>query len=136
MIAHSLPGRIRLRHPALRDPATLSRALEALRGLPGIERAEGSVATGSLLVRAEDPGVPGAVETALLKVLGTPAPARRPKPAPRSWHKAVKAGMGGLLGISLALAAAGRERGHVVAGCGFAGFLLMHLGLNRSRLIR
>ncbi len=134
MIVHSFPGRFRLRHPALCGAAALDRACGILRGLPGVSGVSGSAATGSLLVRCDETLDAAVAAAALQGVCASAVAAKRPRPAPRSWHKAVKAGMGGLLGVSLLLLAGGSERWHAVAGFGFLAGLAAHLGLNRNRL--
>ncbi|PZW46836.1 hypothetical protein C8P66_108115 [Humitalea rosea] len=53
-IVHALPGRLRLRLPALRgDIAGLSALALAVAALPGVAAAEASATTGSLLIQHE-----------------------------------------------------------------------------------
>jgi len=134
MIVHSLPDRLRLRHPALHDPDLLDRICRCLRTLDGVLESTGSASTGSILIRH----TPSFSRKAALfmcreAIPALPAVPRR-RPAPRRYHKAVKAGMGGLLGLSLALAAGGKEKGHIAIGLGFVACLAGHLFLNRNRL--
>jgi hypothetical protein len=67
------PGRIRLAVPAVRqDPAGLGAILQALRRLPGVLEATGSVTTGTVLV-CYDPGRVGAagIERAIRRAAGS-----------------------------------------------------------------
>lgn len=132
MIAHSLPGRLRIRHPDLRGPALLARVEKALRAAPGVEEVEASPDVGSILVRFSAPFGEEAALALLRK--HKLSEKKRNAPVARKWHKLVKAGMGSFLGASMVLVAAGRERAHVATGMGFLAFLLFHAGLNRKRL--
>lgn len=87
-LVHRLPGRVRLRVPALRGaPARLEALAVALRGLPGVTAAEAGPLTGALLLHHE-----GSLEAlreaaagrGLLRLAAAPAAAiAAPPPDPR-----------------------------------------------------
>lgn len=89
-IAHRLPGRVRLRVPALRgDAARLAALAAALRSLPGVTNAAAGPLTGTLLLHHAGPleALRAAAKAqGLLRVADAPGPAAaeaapRPDPA-------------------------------------------------------
>lgn len=159
LIASSLPGRLRLRAPALRRAAPLRRLVAGLGELPGVlavaanERAgsvvltydAGRIARGDMEATALhaagsvlDVGVDGAkVETsappaaAAERSVGGLAPSLRVRV-----NRPAKRGMLGSSLVSLALAAAGAKRWHVLSGGAFLVFLTLHLAVHRRHLLR
>ena len=51
-------GRVRLRHPALRNENVLQRAAERLRALEGVQSVEGNAASGSVLIVYDSERIP------------------------------------------------------------------------------
>lgn len=157
LIASSLPGRLRLRAPALRRESPLRRLAADLAGLPGVVSVTDNERAGSLLLHYDAMRVaPADFEAAALraaeKVLGAPNPRSAPAAdafAPEASHRRLvapslrvrinrqaKRGMLASLLMSLALAATGAKRGHVLAGAHFLGFLALHLAVHRRHLLR
>lgn len=139
-IVSSLPGRIRLRDPALRQPDRLDRLCAALRDIDGALSVEGNRQTGSVLLRyradmAPVETVEAAVERAAEAEFSRPRPG--PKPSTRvRLNRYAKRGMLASLAVSLALAAAGNKRWHAVSGGVFVSLLLVHLAIHRRHLLR
>lgn len=139
-IVSSLPGRIRLRDPALRLPDHLDRLCLALEAMDGVLAVEGNVKAGSVVFRYDAAGqeveeLEAAVEAALELELARPRPAHRPSTRVRV-NRYAKRGMLVTLGASLALAAAGNKRWHIVTGGAFVACLLVHLAVHRRHLVR
>lgn len=167
LIASSLPGRLRLRAPALRRQAAQQRLVAGLTGLPGALSVAGNAAAGSIALTYDAARVAREdMETAALgvaqAVLGAgvegeeaeaqaagKAVATAPAPAVGSRragfvapslrvriNRQAKRGMLASLAVSLALAAAGARRWHVVSGGAFLVFLALHLTVHRRHLLR
>jgi len=136
---HTLPGRIRLRHPALRDQARAEDARARLSAVPHVSQVSASPRTGSLLVRhaaGKDAKLLAALDKLLAELDAAPGcaavggkGAKRPV-----WPRYAKFGMMASLSTSLVLAALGRERAHIVTGLVFAACLSGHLTHHRKRL--
>ncbi len=148
-IVSSIPGRIRLRDSALRQPDRLERLCAALRGMDGALSVEGNGKAGSVVFcyRQGTLGV-DAVESAVERVMGAKVdavgmnanvarsrPGLRPSTRVRI-NRYAKRGMLVSLPVSLALAAAGKKRWHAVSGGAFVACLLVHLAVHRRHLIR
>ncbi len=66
MIESFIPGRVRLRSPLLRDPATVDAIVQALEGLSGVRKAALNGSLGSLLLEYDSKKLPlGLMERAL-----------------------------------------------------------------------
>ena len=76
------------------------------------------------------------VERALDALLRQPAADSGSKSRRRQINRLAKAGMLGSLAVSLALVAAGKKRGHAIAGALFLGALGVHLTVHRKSLLR
>lgn len=136
---HTLPGRIRLRHPALRDQTRAEDARARLAAVPHVMEVAASPRTGSLLVRhapGKDATLLAALDTLTAELDAAPGCAvMGGKGAKRPiWPRYAKFGMMAALSTSLVLAALGRERAHIVTGLVFAACLSGHLTHHRKRL--
>jgi len=155
-IASSIPGRLRLRHALLRDPARLARLVEDFRQWPQVGEVSANVRTGSLLVRY-DAAALGESECArrcAAAVTGLlPAPPRDAAPpipaatlAARAGRRAgsprvranrlAKAGMLAGLAASMVVASMGAKRLHIWTGVFFLHALGVHLWVHRRNLLR
>lgn len=139
-IASVIPGRIRVRDPQLRLPDRLERLRAALAANEGIVSTEANPAAGSLLLYYDAAKVAPEIMEALVDAavdteLATPRHAYPPSARVRI-NRAAKHGMLGSLALSLALAAAGQKRWHVISGGLFLASLSLHLAVHRRRLLR
>lgn len=139
-IVSSLPGRIRLRDPALRQPDRLARLGAALEALAGVLAVEGNLKAGCLVVRYEAAGreveaMEAAVEALVDAEFSRPRPGLRPSTRVRL-NRYAKRGMAVSLGASLVLAAAGYKRWHILTGGAFVACLAVHLAVHRRHLWR
>lgn len=157
-IVSSIPGRLRLRNRALREPDRHARLQALLEDLDGTLAVEGSINAGSLLmrydaVRIDKATMEARVTAAAEKVLGAAEAVRAaPKavePAARErWtlgsRRAMarrlntysKIGMLGSLGASLALAAVGKKHLHAATGGLFTALLAIHMAVHRRHLLK
>ncbi len=159
-VASSLPGRIRLRHAALRNPERLARLQRTIRDWPPVRAVSVNERAGSLLVSydafalREDEcarrciaalaGVlparteaPTGRATAAPAANGTPprAPARSGAPRVRA-NRLAKRAMLATLAASMLLAAMGAKRWHIWTGIAFLHALGVHLWVHRRNLLR
>lgn len=150
-IASAVPGRIRLRHPALRRAECHRALVERVTALDGLRVAEANAAVGSLLVLYDPaglaaPAAEAAVAAVAADVLGTqeppgdaPAPAAPPRPIRGSstWsvNRVAKIGMLTSMTATLAALTVGR-RLHAGAGVVFLAFMLVHIAQHRRRLFQ
>lgn len=159
-VASFVDGRVRLRHPVLKKAGEAEEARLLLAALPGMRRVSVNPRTGSLLMEY-DPVQISRDDLLVLagqwKAWAAPAPepgeaGQAPKSANGGSGGACRAarrrygisraqavrftnrGMLATLAASLALGAAGRERGHVIAGGLFLFFNLVHLYTYRKCL--
>ncbi|MBK6998866.1 MAG: hypothetical protein IPH35_02435 [Rhodoferax sp.] len=156
VLASCLPGRIRLRHPALREGRCNARLQAALHTLDGALIVEPNVTVGSLLfhydlTRCDQRTMESQVAILCGRVLGEPATAsdlpdeakmatapvvERRRSTPRQFNRVAKVAMLASFPLSLALAALGKKNLHAVTGGVFTLFLLVHLGVHRRNLIK
>jgi hypothetical protein len=154
-IASSIPGRLRLRHVALRHVDRLAQLRAAVATWPGVQTLTANPTTGSLLVmyypavlseaQARQRGE-AAVTSLLPRTRGATPSAQVVRPAVRmprvpDWsparvNRVAKPMALGSLLASLAFAAAGTKRLHVVAGAAFLPALGAHLWIQRRNLFR
>lgn len=141
-----LPGRIRLRHPLLRDAARHQALADRLRRLADVE---GNPATGSLLLRFDpaDTGVDARIRAEVAAALpaaalaATPSPparaARRPRKASVKWgvNRAAKAGAVTSMVVSLA-ALSFSKRLHAQAGMASVALMLVHMAVHWRRILK
>lgn len=152
-----LPGRIRLRHPALRDKRCNARLATALSTLNEALTVEPNLTAGSVLfrydpTRCDRRAMEARVGALCGRELGEPATAAEPAeertgaadtPAPaaarrrsaaKQFNRLAKLAMLASFPLSLALAAQGEKRLHAVTGGAFTLFLLVHLIVHRRHL--
>lgn len=148
-IVSALPGRIRLRHPALRSPSRHRELMDRLTALDGLRVAENNSAVGSLLVlydptRVERMAAEAQVTAAAAAVLELGDAAPPPPDAERKaaallpkWpiNRVAKIGMLGSLAVSLAALGTGK-RLHAGAGALFVALMLIHMAGHRKRLFQ
>lgn len=141
VFASVLPGRIRLRHPLLRDAARHRDLLARLRVLGQVD---GDLAIGSLLLRFDpaDSGMLARVQTAVAAVV-PPAPPSVPAVHRHSRHRALKwrvnraAKVGAVAGMALSLAALRfSKRLHVQAGAASVALMLVHMAVHWRRTFK
>lgn len=136
-----LPGRIRVRHPALREDEryrALSGRLAALATLTG------DPAVGSLLLTYDPSRIAPAwmeerVRAEVAAVLPAPAsggdPARRGRPLKRSVNRAAKIGAVAAMAVSLAALGSSR-RLHAQAGLVAVALTLVHMAVHWRQTLR
>ncbi|MCG5243818.1 HMA2 domain-containing protein [Azospirillum doebereinerae] len=138
-----LPGRLRLRHPTLRQ-ASRNEALQAtLRGWDGVLSVTGNPATGGVLIHYDPVRFPPVdMEARVAATLGAPdagkAEEAAKKPAafaPRKLNRAAKIGMLGSLSGTLLALAVGKKL-HAAFGVAHLAFLTVHLATHRKQLLR
>lgn len=139
-IVSSLPGRIRLRDAALKNPARSARLAAALAALPAVASVEANCTVGSLLIHYDaaqcaSDAIERQVEAALDAELQLPRSALPPSTRVRI-NRAAKYGMLASLGSSLVLAALGNKRWHAATGLVFVACLGAHLTVHRRHLLR
>lgn len=161
LLCSRLPGRIRVRHPALRARAGHSTLAEQLARWDGMISVEGNLSTGSLLLhydvaRCVPADMEARVAEAAAAIIGitatpaaTPAPTPRLAPTPqlaaisrritsrstlRQLNRGAKIGMMASLPLSLA-ALAFSKRTHTAAGVVFVALTLVHMTANRRYLL-
>lgn len=152
-IVASTPGRLRLRHMALRQHETLERLAAKLRAHPEVTGVEPKPQAASLVVHYDTARWSEAqshqrVGSIAASVLPRPAPAapggtRKAHAAPRldknrrllanRWAKRT---MLGSLALSMALALQGAKRGHALTGLVFLHALGLHLWVHRRNLLK
>lgn len=139
-IVSSIPGRIRARDTALRQPERLARLHAALGATAGVLSASANAAAGSLVLHYDAARIPvedmeAIVEAAVDAELARPKNGLPPSTRVRI-NRCAKYGMLGSLGISLALAASGQKRWHALSGALFVACLGVHLTVHRRHLLR
>lgn len=158
LVASSVPGRLRLRDAALRDPQRLELLHGTLARWPGVLALEANAKTGSLLIhydamkltreRCEVRALAAAgkllgkarnVKEVEVGAGGTAAHAHHPGPGGTPRVKAnrwAKRGMLTSLAVSLLLAGLGGKRWHALTGVLFLHALALHLFVHRRHLLR
>ncbi len=143
MNLHTLPGRVRLRAPALRKALVVWPLQAEIEKLPGIQAAVFNPRVGSLLIRYDPATLP---QERLLAVLDEHLPTGLPRPAAETIkaskpllspdeRKALAYAMLSTLGTSLLGLAIDSKKVHWVSGLLFLGGLLLHLGDKRKFLL-
>ena len=136
-IASSIPGRIRVRDPQLRQAERLERLRAVLAGGEGVTSSEINPTVGSLLLGYDAATVaPEIMEALVDAAVDAELAAPRPDTAEARLNRYAKRGMLASLALSLAFAAAGKKRWHVLSGGLFLAGLGLHLAVNRKRLLR
>ena len=149
VFASVLPGRIRLRHPLLRDGARHAALSERLAALVAVE---GNPRLGSLLLRFDpaDSGMEARIRAEVAAALPAPEPAARPVPhvgkriaLPKSRKAAAKweinraAKIGAIVSMAISLAALGTSKKlHAQAGFVFVAMMLAHMAAHWRRTFK
>lgn len=161
LIASSLPGRLRLRAPALRQTTARRTLADRLMSLVGALDVVENPRAGSLVLNYDAKRVDATtIERAAVgaaralgmvpstgkppKVVTKQARTSAPSPAKRAVspslrvraNRVAKRGMLGSLMVSMALAAAGSRRWHVISAGAFLAFLALHLTVHRRHVLR
>jgi len=145
-IASHLPGRLRLRHPTLRQASRNESLRTTLHGWDGVLSVTGNPATGSVLIHYDAVRLPPAemeacVAAALRPPLsddaGEAAARKAPPPSDTLWrmNRAAKIGMLGSLSGTLLALAVGKKL-HAAFGAAHLAFLAVHLTAHRKKLLR
>lgn len=151
LLRSRVPGRIRVRHPALRARARLAKLEAELAGWDGMISVEGNPSTGSLLLhydaaRHVSVEMEARVAEAASAAIGlsteppvTPSKPASPRKKPsrnrlRDLNRAAKYGMMASLPLSLA-ALAFSKRAHAAAGAAFVALVIVHMTANRRYLL-
>lgn len=151
LIASSIPGRLRLRHCALRDAAPLESLRAAVAGWRHVQSVAANSRAGSLLIRydaarLERKRLEARAVAATEKLVGTASakvgaggtaayphhPGGTLRVRANRW---AKRGMLASLGISLLLAGMGSKRWHALAGGLFLHALAAHLWVHRRHIL-
>lgn len=142
--ASVLPGRIRLRHPLLRDAKRHAALTARLAPLAAIE---GDAAVGSLLLRFDPTlrDMPARIRAELAAVwpkaaavAQAPAPHRhKPRKNKAKWEVNRAAKIGAIVSMAVSLAALGSSRKlHAQAGMVFLGMMLTHMAVHWRRTLK
>lgn len=161
-IVASVPGRLRVRHEALRNPALLERLEAKVRACAAVTGVEAKASAASLVVyydtaqwsEAQSHQRIGTVAAAVLPrkaAVASPVPSAAQRPQ-RPQHPArgllqgkerrlqanrwAKRTMLGSLAVSMLLAAQGAKRGHALTGLLFLHALGLHLWVHRRNLLK
>lgn len=144
-VVSSIDGRLRVRSPRLRDPATLEKMRRTVVAWQAVRDVEVNVRTGSLLAsydakRCGRSDFEARMEVALGKLPGAATEKKSISAFSGSArvraNRWAKRGMLASLGVSLALAAWGSKRWHVLSGVAFLHALGVHLWVHRRHLTR
>lgn len=157
-IVASVPGRLRVRHEALRSPALLERLEAKVRACAAVTGVEAKASAASLVVyydtaqwsEAQSHQRIGTVAASVLprKAAAPPVPsaAQRPQHPARGLRQGkerrlranrwAKRAMLGSLAVSMLLAAQGAKRGHALTGLLFLHALGLHLWVHRQNLLK
>lgn len=151
LLRSRVPGRIRVRHPALRVRTRLTGLAAELAGWDGMIVVEGNPSTGSLLLHYDALSrAPAEMEARVAEAaaaaigLSAEPPVALSKPAAprkkpsrnnlRQLNRAAKFGMMASLPLSLA-ALAVSKRAHAAAGAAFVALVIVHMTANRRYLL-
>jgi hypothetical protein len=125
VIVSSTPGRVRVRHPALRSQSRADQARDALLAIAGVQSVAGDARVGSLLVSYDPAHTSEATVVAALQLGELPARVAEPRAWPRI--PSGTAGMAVSLSVSLGAAAAKLKWLHVAAGVVFVALVGVHV---------
>jgi len=142
-VASSIPGRLRLRAPGLRNPVQLENLRTTIAQWSGVLAVEANPTTGSLLIRydAEKLSIERCEAHALELIGKSPGKLRAPKvgaggTARVKTNRWAKRGMLASLTVSLLLAATGAKRWHALTGVLFLHALAVHLWAHRRYVLK
>lgn len=143
-VVSTLPGRVRVRDKALRNPALCARVEAQLRQIEGLAVMQPNPSVGSIVLHFAagdiDPlelerKIDAIIDAIIDAAIATPRPSGA-RPLRLQVNRVAKLGMLGSLTASLALAASGQKRWHAVTGAAFVACLGVHLGVHRRNLLR
>ena len=139
-IVSSVPGRIRIRDRALRNPARLDQLEAALIRIEDITSLQFNPGAGSIVLHfngadTDVAALEAKIDATVDATLSTPLPNNNRSLKMRV-NRYAKAGMLSSLATSLALAATGQKRWHAVSGSVFVACLGVHLSVYRRSLLR
>lgn len=143
-ILSSIPGRIRVAHPKLKDHHTMADVLHCMKQMDGMISVEGQTLTGSILIR---------YNAAVLKELDLmrdlfddirssylpPLPAKESAfchKGNRNWRNLLQVGMLGSLLVCTVTGFTGSKNVHLLTGLLFLLVSAEHTRINRSLLMR
>lgn len=128
MVASSFAGRVRIRDRQLADPEVLHAVGAALEARAGILEVSGNPRVGSVLICYDEEamGLDDVLE-AVGAFFSPPGPGEAAPRGGRGRGGWVKVGMLGSLGLSLAGAALGAKKLHVIAGLVFLATVAAHV---------
>ncbi len=137
-----LDGRVRLRHPALKQPSNAEQVRGLLASLPGMLSVTANSRTGSLLLEYDPAQISredllelaGQWESFMREEARELSVPRKPRISRAAAMRFTNRGMLATLAASLAFGLAGRDRGHAVAGGLFLLFNIAHLYAYRKSL--
>lgn len=139
-VVSTLPGRVRVRDKALRNPALCARVEAQLRQIEGLAVMQPNPSVGSIVLHFAAGDIdPLELERKIDAIIDAAIATPRPSGARAlrlQVNRVAKLGMLGSLTASLALAASGQKRWHAVTGAAFVACLGVHLGVHRRNLLR
>lgn len=139
-VVSTLPGRIRVRDKALRNPGVRTRVEAQLWQIEGLIVMQPNPSVGSIVLHFAageiDPlKLEHEIDAIIDAAIATPRPSGS-RPLRMQVNRIAKLGMIGSLSASLVLAASGQKRWHAVTGAAFVACLGVHLGVHRRNLVR
>lgn len=143
-ILSSIPGRIRVAHPQLKDQRIMEDALHCMMQMDGLISAEGQTLTGSMLIRYNEEVLK---ELDLMRDIFDDIRSSFLPPLPvkertflhkgnRRWRNLLQGGMLGSLLVCTVTAFTGSKKVHLLTGLLFLLFSAEHTRINRSLLLR
>jgi hypothetical protein len=139
-IASATPGRIRIRDTALREQERLQEVSARIQSLDAVTAVRPNRSAGSIVVSYDATQATLADMVDLVDACindGETIAVAAPRPAlQRKINRYAKYGALSTLGVSLAFAAAGAKRLHIISGCAFLVCLGGHLAVHRKSLLR
>lgn len=143
-ILSSIPGRIRVAHPQLKDQHTMQDVLHCIEQMDGLISAEGQTLTGSILIHYNEEVLK---ELDLMQDLfdGLRGSFLPPSPVKkraflhkgnRRWRNLMQGGMLASLLVCTVTAFNGSKKMHLLTGVLFLLFSAEHTRINRSLLLR
>lgn len=143
-ILSSIPGRIRVAHPQLKDQHTMADVLHCMEQMEGLISVEGQTLTGSILIRYNEEVLK---ELDLMRDLFDDIRSSYLPPLPgkelaffhksnRRWRNLLQLGMLGSLLVCTVTGFTGSKKVHLLTGLFILLFSAEHTRINRSLLLR
>lgn len=146
VIVSTLAGRLRVRSQRLRSAQRAQAVARKVAEIDGVSDVQINAAAGSLCVCFDPARLESEQLEQMIEQLVEPDATGDLVPRVReglagmrrstTLNRVTKVGMMGSLGVSLALAAAGRKKAHAAFGTGFVAFAALHMLRNANRLLR